>query len=403
MMKSIRKYGICAKIYFIVLLFPLFIVAETQKTLPTVCLNMIVKNESSVITRCLSSMLPIIDYWVIVDTGSTDGTQEIIQDFMREHAVPGELHERPWVNFGYNRNEALKLAKGTADYICFIDADDYLVYEPNFKLPFLDKDYYLIKNSTTKVKYCRVFLIRDSLDWFWQGVLHEVLIRPKSYTNETLENLSNVRTADGARSKDPEKYLKDAQILEAALKEEPQNKRYVFYLAQSYRDAKEYTLALKNYEKRAEMGGWEEEVFYALYQIAAMQEKLKMSIEVVINSYLRAHEYRKSRIEPLYHLSYLHRANKDYELAYQTAKTAQNLPPSTDRLFNQSWMTDYGIPLELSINACWIGKYEECQQISSDLLKRDDLPAHIRTCIEDNIKFANSKIEEIRFNKEISW
>ena len=41
----------------------------------TICLNMIVRNEAPVIRRCLDSVMPIIDSWVIVDTGSTDGTQ----------------------------------------------------------------------------------------------------------------------------------------------------------------------------------------------------------------------------------------------------------------------------------------------------------------------------------------
>ena len=76
----------------------------------TICLNMIVKDESKVITRGLATVKPLISYWVIVDTGSTDGTQEIIKKFMED--IPGELHERPWKNFEHNRNQALELAKG---------------------------------------------------------------------------------------------------------------------------------------------------------------------------------------------------------------------------------------------------------------------------------------------------
>src|ERR1700732_422892 len=68
-----------------------------SKKKKTVCLNMIVKDETRVIRRCLESVKPVIDYWVIVDTGSTDGTQAMIKDFMKD--VPGELQERPWVDF----------------------------------------------------------------------------------------------------------------------------------------------------------------------------------------------------------------------------------------------------------------------------------------------------------------
>ena len=54
-----------------------------KKKQPTVGLNMIVKNESKVIVTTLTNLLKQIEfsYWVISDTGSTDGTQEIIQDF----------------------------------------------------------------------------------------------------------------------------------------------------------------------------------------------------------------------------------------------------------------------------------------------------------------------------------
>ena len=44
---------------------------------------MIVKNEAHVIERCLQSVKSIIDYWVIVDTGSTDGTQKIIKKYLK--------------------------------------------------------------------------------------------------------------------------------------------------------------------------------------------------------------------------------------------------------------------------------------------------------------------------------
>ena len=81
---------------------------------PTICLNMIIKDEAPVIRRCLESVKPFIDRWVIVDTGSTDNTRELVREIMA--GLPGELHERPWKNFGHNRNEALSLAARSGDY-----------------------------------------------------------------------------------------------------------------------------------------------------------------------------------------------------------------------------------------------------------------------------------------------
>src|ERR1700683_2093353 len=87
----------------------------------SLCLCMIVKNESGVIERALHSIMPYIDYWVICDTGSTDQTQQIIIQTLA--GIPGELHHVPWVNFGHNRTVALQIARKKADYMLIMDAD----------------------------------------------------------------------------------------------------------------------------------------------------------------------------------------------------------------------------------------------------------------------------------------
>src|SRR5271154_7638918 len=106
----------------------------------TICLNMIVKNEAPVIRRCLDTVRPFIDHWVIFDTGSSDGTQDIIRNHLKD--LPGELIERPWVDFAHNRTEALAAARDKADYVLVIDADETLECEPAFVMPPLDLDAY---------------------------------------------------------------------------------------------------------------------------------------------------------------------------------------------------------------------------------------------------------------------
>ena len=311
--------------------------AEENKT---ICLNMIVKNESAVIRRCLDSVKPIIDYWVISDTGSTDGTQQIIKEHMKD--IPGELHECPWQNFEYNRNEALKAAKGKGDYLLFIDADEVLVYENNFSLPPLDKDFYFILTHFGGTHYQRVQLINNHLDWKWTGVLHEAVDSPQAITSDLLPRVYNLVSSDGSRSQDPQKYQKDAQILEKALQQEPNNRRYQFYLAQSYRDAGEHALAMQNYLKRIAMGGWDQEVFWSMLQVALMQEQLQMPPEIITSSYQRAFAYRPSRAEPLYRLANYYRRQENYQAGYEVAKKGLAIPLSHDSLFVESGSTTMG-------------------------------------------------------------
>lgn len=360
----------------------------------TICLNMIVKDESEVITRCLSSTLPVIDYWVIVDTGSTDGTQQIIKNYMKEKGVPGELHERPWKNFAHNRNEALEFAKGKADYVFFIDADEYMTYDDDFELPELSKDYYYGTISYAGTLYDRIKLVGNHLDWKYEGVLHEAIAPPYTASFGRIEKMKNVVTTEGARSKDPEKYLKDAKLLESALLDEPNNARYTYYLAQSYRDAGQHEKALKIYEKRISMGGWDQETFIAMLDAARMQETLGMPEEIIITGYSRAFQFRPSRKEPLYYLSNYYRRHGKYDAGFQISKIAMSIPTSKDALFVQTWMDDYGIPLENSICAYWKNDFEECKKVSQQILSKKDLPEDIKTCVENNLGFANAKIVE---------
>src|ERR1700679_683387 len=131
-----------------------------------ICLNMIVKNEASVIRRCIDSVRPIVDHWVIVDTGSTDGTQDIIRGHLRD--LPGELHERPWRDFAHNRSEALELARGKSDHILIIDADDTLEIAPGTALPRLTADSYVIEIRDSSLVYKRTQLVRSALPWRYE-------------------------------------------------------------------------------------------------------------------------------------------------------------------------------------------------------------------------------------------
>jgi hypothetical protein len=129
-------------------------------------------------------------------------------------------------------------------------------------------------------------------------------------------------------------------------------------------------------------------------EIGVLKEALHKPQEEIIKSYFNAFTTRPSRLEPLYHLTNYYRRHNNFAEGYQVGKIANTLPKSDDALFVQEWMYDYGLPLELSICAYWIGKYEECQQMSMDILKQKNLPENVRTCVQNNLNFANAKIIE---------
>jgi glycosyltransferase involved in cell wall biosynthesis len=224
-----------------------------------ICLNAIVKNEAARIERMLASVEPHIGCWVICDTGSTDGTQAKIRDFFGEHCVPGLLYETTFENFSQARNEALNIARTSPlvpdfDYVLLCDADMELVAPDG--IGDLIAPAYLLEQRSGDLRYWNTRLVRRDAPAEYKGVTHEYL------SVEGAENLHHawfIDHADGANR--PGKFDRDIALLEEALMRDPDDARSVFYLAQSYKDRGDFAKAAELYERRAEMGGFDEEVF----------------------------------------------------------------------------------------------------------------------------------------------
>jgi len=346
---------------------------------------MIVKNEARVIRRCLDSVRPFVDHWVIVDTGSMDGTQDIIRTTFAD--IPGELHERPWRNFGVNRTEALELARGKADYLLFVDADELLRAPHDFDWPELTQDAYFLTVEYANTTYSRGALVSARRPWRWTGVLHEYLDCTPAAPFTPLEWPRIVVSHDGARARDPKTYEKDASILEKALLDEPHNARYAFYLAQSYRDAGMPEKAIDAYHRRATMAGWAEETFYALYEIGRMSERLGRLPAEVQGAYLAAYQFRPQRAEPLYQLARYHRERREFALAYLFARQAAAIPRPADILFVDDDIYRWRNLDEFSVAASWTGAMSEGREATERLIAEGNLPAAERSRVEGNLDF----------------
>lgn len=360
----------------------------------TVCLNMIVRDEAPVIRRCLESLRPLIDTWVIVDTGSNDGTQDVIREVLGD--LSGTLYERPWKGFDGSRSEAIDLARGSADYLLFIDADDLMEVKPDFRMPELTHDAYRVALHDGPIIHWRPALVSTRLPWRYMGVLHEYIDCGKPYTLGTLHGANILSVGGGARVREGRrtKYLRDVGILEQGLAEEPDNARYVFYLAQSWRDAGEPDKALAAYDRRAAMGGWGEEVFCAHLYAARLAARLDRPAAEVMDRYLRAHESRPSRAEALGELARSCRlaGPPRWPLAHLFAKQAARIPYPTDILFVEFDWYNWRALDELALSAYWVGEYEESRDCCLRLLDSGKLPEEQRERVIRNLEFAQHKL-----------
>jgi glycosyltransferase involved in cell wall biosynthesis len=313
------------------------------------CLNMIVKNESKIIERLITSVLSIIDCYCICDTGSTDDTVNKIRKYMELHNKPGEVYSEPFKNFGYNRSHALERSSKWGEYALLLDADMRLQIG-SFKPEMLGgHDGYSIIQCAGSMEYYNLRIARTGIGITCVGPTHEYYSFPNGKTQTKLgkEILYIQDIGDGGCKSD--KFERDIRLLTQGLVEEPENHRYVFYLANSYRDLGRYEEAIKYYKKRVDMGGWIEEVFYAAYECGSMYAKLGNMAEAVY-WWMEAYNRHPKRSESLYEITKYYREIGKQATAQIFCTLGLSIPyPKDDVLFIKTPVYNYLFMYEQSI------------------------------------------------------
>jgi len=331
-----------------------------------VVLNMIVKNEAPIIAACLQAVLPLVDAWAIMDTGSTDETIEIIE---RETlGVPGRIGKMEWEGFAASRNAAISLASGLGDYLLFLDADDKATWNgsaENIKAQ-LTHDLHHGTLMQAKNRYNRMIFRRNESKSLYRGVIHEVLVPHHGETiGQLVEGFVIERGAIGMGNRSTagnEKYRRDAELLEAALLDDRDSdfiERYQFYLAQSYRDCEEIEKSLENYKLRLDMpGGYQQERYVSAINIGALLGRLGAPLEEQLLAFFQAREIDPHRAEAHHRIAELARKNDLWHLAFEHAILARDIVTPLDRLFVDLNIPQWKAQFEISVAAWYAGQKE---------------------------------------------
>ncbi len=319
----------------------------------TLGLVMIVRDEAERIGLCLSRARRYIDAWTIVDTGSADRTPEIVEKAL--DGIPGTLYRRSWVNFGANRSEVFALARGTADWLLALDADMSVEIDADFE-PDPAIDAHMIEMREGGTSWRLPLLLQGDLPWESRGACHEYTCLPdRQYVSAPTDA---VRVTFPPTTSSPTKKHWHAGMLEEDLERDPDNPRTVFYLAQTYREMGD-PRARDLYLRRAGMGGFEEERWYALYRAALLTDWPACATEL-----MTAWEARPARLEPLHALLSEMNRHDLHRAAYLLAQSPG--PAPDDLLFVDRSIWDWGMAFERSIAAWWVGERAESTEICEE-------------------------------------
>jgi len=388
------------------------------------CLNMIIKNESNIITRLLDSVKPIIDTFCICDTGSTDDTIKIVREWGVNNNICGEIYIEPFKNFGYNRSHALDRAAVWGEYALLIDADMKLVISQEFNKSALTENGYSILQKNSSIEYYNTRIVKTGIGVKCVGPTHEYYDFPSGGSGHKLQSLWINDIGDGGCKSD--KFERDIRLLSMALKEDPQNARHHFYLAQSYNHTGNKEQAYEIYKKRVALGGWIEEVFYSAMEAGNMalelskvarsaaekahesgnndEESRQKSLEIsrqgeAIYWWLEAYNRHPTRSESLYEITKYYREIGKNHISQVFGDVGKSiLYPKDDVLFIKNACYEYLFDYEQSINSYYTKKpidhYNYVDLISHNYHKDNVL---------SNYKFYAKKVKDLEGVKEYDF
>jgi glycosyltransferase involved in cell wall biosynthesis len=254
---------------------------ENNKLLELV---MIVKNSGDILRVCLQNNKKYIDYWTIVDTGSTDNTCDIINEELKD--VPGKLYYCDFIDFSQARNKSLDLSSKSCKYTIILD-DSYFIKGGNTLRNLLmtsDKDCLGIKigkyNGNCFINdYYSKRIIKSSCNFKYKYRVHEDIdtydieyIKDKDIFIDDLENNThNLRSSS--------RFKKDIEMLLLDLQDYPDDPKTLYYLATTYYVLEEYNNSLEYFKKLSNLDILNPEyMFSAFYNTLTINYKLNKNV-----------------------------------------------------------------------------------------------------------------------------
>jgi hypothetical protein len=241
-----------------------------------ICYTMIVKDGGPLLKQVLTENLDVIDRWCILDTGSTDGTQDIIREVLKNKK--GVLYEEPFINFRDSRNRCLDLAGKTCKYLLMLD-DTYVIYPTTHFREFFNTirgdqfaDSYSIAINSNDSEYYSNRITKSANNLRYIHTIHEI-ISPKDNVLVTIPNTKVVikdYRSDYMETRTQNRKQYDLQLLFEEYSQYPNDPRSLYYIAQTYSCIGDSVNKAKYFELRIKhpVQGYIQEKIDAIFELA---------------------------------------------------------------------------------------------------------------------------------------
>ena len=368
------------------------------------CLLMIVRDEEAIITRALESVQHMMDYFIICDTGSQDNTIPTILEWTATHHKQGEIIQKEWKNFGYNKSHLLQYAFEAnlpVKYFFWLDADEVFITDRDNVTSYLDPEqvsalFSELESSPANIfqintlygglEYPRPNMCRNNQLYLWKQPVHEYFEATIDGTTKHLTWIYDLARKEGNSSRNPNRYLKDAKMFEEFLEANPEEPRATFYLAQTY-ESIDATKALSWYEKRIQLTtGYHQERYISCLRAG----RISTIYEDKCRFWLLGQSIYPNRIECLYELMMQehHRGNHINTTSFGLMAFVE---PYGERHYNNNDLFvevniyKYKFDFDLAIS-CWYAK-EYAKGYQANMRAKKNAPENIKNQIEANLKF----------------
>lgn len=379
-----------------------------------IVLTMITKDEEATIRQCLESIAPHVDEVIVVDTGSTDKTVEIVREFT-DH-----VHHFDWVgDFSAARQYALDLVPSDADFIVWADADDVVMNAQELRLlaetlpagadgvvfPYE----YAHDRETGE---CVTFLSRERLlrgpskRWVWRGIVHEVIApvdgsQPRFVISDAVRYVHNrpaEKDTSGRNLELIQKYIEDCDR-EAITPEA----RMVVYLGSELMAIGKYEEAINAFHRYLLISEWDEEKYQANHKLADCYRKLERYDEAIITE-LKGFQIRDDWADGYYGLAECYYHLKDWDRVLRWIERGDLLGPPKTLLITHPLDYSFLPKVFRSIALFNLGNTEEALEVCKQalaLVPHDKQLIHNKEVFESVIKIDKTVEALLKLSSEL--